>query len=163
MGAVLAVKLPAEALEPLVGVVFLVMAFIILMNPKRLIEKREVSEHKPYVVYTFFFGVGIYVGFIQAGMGILLLVGMSLLNTGDLVASNAGKNLIGFIVTLSATSVFLFYGMIDWVPGLVVASGNIVGGVVGAKLAIKQGSKLIFAFLIVVMVLTGMKLILSPF
>jgi uncharacterized membrane protein YfcA len=96
---------------------------------------------------------------IQAGMGILLLLAMSLLNTGDLVASNGIKNLIGFLVTMVATLIFAFYGLIDWVPGLVMAVGNVAGGFVGAKLAIKKGNRMILGFLLVVMVATGCKLI----
>lgn len=92
-------------------------------------------------------------------MGILLLLGMSLLNTGDLLSSNAIKNLIGFLVTLAATAVFVVHGLVDWLPGLIMAIGNIAGGFVGAKLAIKKGNQLIFWFLVVVMVATGINLV----
>ena len=40
---------------------------------------------------------------------------------------------------------------------------HVLGGIVGAQLAIKKGNRLIFAFLIVVMVATGIKLIVSSF
>ena len=40
-----------------------------------------------------------------------------------------------------------------------MAVGNVVGGVVGAKLAIKQGNRLILVLLIVVMIATGIKLL----
>jgi hypothetical protein len=43
-----------------------------------------------------------------------------------------------------------------------MAIGNIAGGFVGAKLAIKKGNKLILGVLLVVMVGTGLKL-LWPF
>lgn len=162
-GAMLAVKLPPETFEPVFGGIFLLMSVFLLLNPKRLIERQKPEQEKIWLAAIAFFGIGVYVGFIQAGMGILLLLGMSLLDTGDLVASNAIKNLIGFVVTLAATLVFIYNGLVDWIPGLVIASGNIVGGIVGAKLAIAKGSKWIFAFLVVVMVLTGVKLIFKPF
>ncbi len=108
-----------------------------------------------------FFAIGIYVGFIQAGMGILVPLAMSLIGGSDLVASNAVKNWIAFIVTFTATVVFACYGLIEWLPGLVMAVGNMLGGVVGAKLAIKKGNRLIFWFLIVVMIATGIKLVAS--
>jgi len=74
-------------------------------------------------------------------MGILVLLAMSLLHSGDLVASNAVKNWIGFIVTLTATVMFAFYGLIQWLPRLVMAVGNVLGGIAGAKLAIKKGNR----------------------
>lgn len=159
IGFLLAVYLPPQSFQFLFGFLFLAMAVIIVLNPKRLAGKRDVTEISPWKLFPVFVGIGIYVGFIQAGMGILLLVAMSWLNSGDLIASNAIKNGIAFIVTLAATLFFVFYGLVAWAPGLVMAAGNVVGGVVGAKLAIKRGNRLVFGFLVVVMVATGIKLL----
>ena len=159
LGALLAVQLAPGAFKPVFGCIFVIMAIVLLIDPERLSREGLVGKEKPLLIYTVFFAIGIYVGFIQAGMGVLLLMGMSLLSTGDLVASNAIKNMIGFLVTLAATSVFVYYDLVDWVPGLITAVGNVAGGIVGAKLAIQKGNKLIFWFLVVVMLLTGIKLI----
>ena len=159
LGALLAVYLPVDAFKPVFGVLFLLMALVLIIDPKRLTRTIEHSGAPSRAIIPVFFSIGIYVGFIQAGMGLLLLIAMSLLNTGDLVASNAIKNLIGFLVTLVAMTIFIIYGMVDWVPGLMMAVGNVLGGYVGAKLAIKKGNRLIFAFLVVVMVLTGVQLL----
>jgi uncharacterized membrane protein YfcA len=159
VGALLAIYLPASAFEPLFGVMFLGMAGLLLLNPKRLTEKSKPSPRMQQWITPLFFGIGIYVGFIQAGMGILLLLGMSLIRSGDLVAANAVKNLIGFVVTLLAMLVFALHGLIDWVPALIMAAGNVLGGVVGAKLAIRKGNRLVLIFLVVVMVATGIKLL----
>lgn len=99
----------------------------------------------------------------QAGMGILLLVAMSWLQSGDLIASNAVKNSVGFVVTLAATLVFICYELVAWGPGLLMAFGNVLGGVVGARLAIKKGNRLVFGFLVVVMVATGGKMLFDAF
>lgn len=161
VGALLAIYLPAQAFEPVFGAIFLAMGIVLLMNPKRLIQSQPETSTGERWIKPIFFAIGIYVGFIQAGMGILVLLAMSLLKSGDLVASNAVKNWIAFVVTLVATIVFAVYGLIEWVPGLVMAVGNVIGGVVGAKLAIKKGNRLIFGFLIVVMFATGVKLIVN--
>lgn len=161
VGAMLAVYLPSETLEPVIGCIFLAMAVLLLSNPKRILESTTPSSQTQRWVGIVFFGIGIYVGFLQAGMGILVLLAMGLLNTGDLVASNGVKNLIGFIVTLAATMIFAFHGIIDWVPGLIMGLGNLAGGIVGARLAIRKGNRLVFAFLVVVMLATGLKLLVS--
>lgn len=158
VGALAAVKLPTAAFEPIFGILFLVMAAILALDPKRLTNSREAEPHGNLTIFPLFFGIGVYVGFIQAGMGILLLLGMSLLQTGDLVASNAIKNLIGFVVTLLGMVVFVVFGQVAWVPGLIMAVGNVLGGVVGARLAIDKGNRLILWFVIVVMIATGLKL-----
>ncbi len=158
-GSLLAVYLPPDAFDPIFGAVFLLMAVVLAMDPKRILSERESATPSPRFVTGVFFCIGVYVGFIQAGMGVLLLLGMSMLKTGDLVASNAIKNLIGFLVTLVATLVFCVSGLVDWVPGLVMASGNVMGGFAGAKLAIRKGNRLIFWFVVVVMIVTGIKLL----
>ena len=159
VGAMLAVHLPPDAFEPVFGAIFLVMAVVLIRDPKQIIEDQPDRVQSGRSVGQIFFAIGIYVGFIQAGMGILVLLAMSLTTTGGLVRTNAVKNWIAFLVTLAAAAVFTFYGLIDWIPGLVMAAGNLLGGFVGAKLAIQKGNRLIFGFLIVVMIATGIKLV----
>ena len=159
VGSLLAVHLSVDAFRGVFGVLFLVMAVIILLDPKRLTGEMVDADASFWKLVPVFFGIGVYVGFMQAGMGILLLVAMSWLQSGDLIASNAVKNSVGFIVTLAATLVFIAYGLVAWAPGLAMAFGNVIGGVVGARLAIKKGNRLVFSVLVVVMVGTGVKML----
>ncbi len=159
VGALMAVYLPSDSFRPVFGGIFLAMAVLLIFKPS-LLTNTEPKPPKPFLAeLALFFGIGIYVGFIQAGMGILLLLGISLFHSRELIGANAAKNVVGFILTLAALSVFIIYGQVQWIPGLVMAIGNMLGGYVGAKLAIKKGTSLIFAFLIVVMLATGLKLI----
>lgn len=161
VGGLLAVYLPPDAFQSVFGILFLLMAGLLISNPKRFTEIGTKPKLSRGWEFPAFFAIGIYVGFIQAGMGILLLLAMSFLCEQNMIASNAIKNSIGFVVTLAAACLFAIYGMIDWVPGLVMAVGNVTGGIVGAKLAIKKGSGFVFAFLVVVMVATGIKLLIT--
>jgi uncharacterized protein len=161
IGSLLAVHLPIEAFRGVFGVLFLVMAGVILWDPKRLTGQAAVSEVSIWKLSPVFLIIGVYVGFMQAGMGILLLVAMSWLNSGDLIASNAVKNCVGFVVTLAATLFFVSYGLVAWVPGIVMAVGNVIGGVVGARLAIKKGNRLVLGVLVLVMIGTGGKMLVD--
>ncbi len=163
VGSLLAVHLSADAFRGVFGILFLLMAGIILLDPKRLTGEQSERKSASWKLAPVFVVIGIYVGFMQAGMGILLLVAMSRLQAGDLIASNAVKNSVGFIVTLAATLVFVAYGLVVWVPGLVMAFGNVIGGVVGARLAIKKGNRVVFTFLVVVMIGTGVKMLFDAF
>jgi len=163
LGSLLAVHLSADAFRGVFGILFLVMAGVILIDPKRLTGEKLETETSFWKLSPVFVVIGIYVGFMQAGMGILLLVAMSWLQSGDLIASNAVKNSVGFVVTLAATLVFICYELVAWGPGLLMAFGNVIGGVVGARLAIKKGNRLVFGFLVVVMVATGGKMLFDAF
>ncbi|MCH1442115.1 MAG: sulfite exporter TauE/SafE family protein [Rubripirellula sp.] len=159
LGSLLAVHLSADAFRGVFGFLFLIMAGIILLDPKRLTGQKSDTEISPWKLSPVFVVIGIYVGFMQAGMGILLLVAMSWLQSGDLTASNAVKNSVGFLVTFAATVLFVAYGLVAWVPGLVMAFGNVIGGVVGARLAIKKGNRLVVTTLLLVMIGTGLKML----
>ena len=159
VGAWLAIYLPADAFEQIFGAIFLAMAVLLLCKPKLLTDASHQPPKTLVGEFALFFGIGIYVGFIQAGMGILLLLGISLFHSRDLVSANGVKNVIGFVLTVVALTVFVYYQQVAWIPGLIMALGNLLGGYVGAKLAIQKGRQLIFTFLIVVMVATGAKLL----
>lgn len=159
IGALLAIHLPPDAFRPVFGILFLMMAVVLILNPKRLTEKTELLPQARYFISPIFFCIGVYVGFIQAGMGILLLMSMSLVRSGDLVGANAVKNLIGFSVTFAAMSFYVFYGQVSWLPGLLMAAGNVLGGIVGARLAIRRGNKLVMTLLVAVMIATGVQLL----
>lgn len=159
-GALLAIYLPSGTFRPIFGAIFLAMAALLAYKPKLLlnVEDRPPPQSRAAEI-SMFFGIGVYIGFIQAGMGILLLLGMGLFHARDLVAANAVKNVIGLLVTVTALCLFAFFGQVAWVPGLIMAMGNLFGGFAGARLAITRGSRFIFAFLIIVMIATGVKLL----
>lgn len=161
LGALLAIRLPPSTFQSLFGILFLAMAVLLIINPGRLTEKQTTSPHAEKYVPILFFAIGVYVGFIQAGMGLLLLMAMSLIRSGDLVAANAVKNLIGFLATLLAMSFFVASSLVDWLPALLMASGNFLGGIAGARLAIYKGNKLVMVFLVIVMLATGIKLLVD--
>lgn len=162
-GTLLAYYLSPAAFRGAFGVLFLIMAVFICVKPSTLISPTHVPNRSRTAESLFFFAIGVYVGFIQAGMGILLLLGISLFHARELVSANGVKNAIGFVVTLMALLMFIYLDQVMWLPGLIMAIGNVVGGIVGAKLAIKKGKGLVYAFLVVVMVVTGIKLVAEAF
>lgn len=157
-GALLAVYLPPDVFQIAFGILFVLMAVLLALRPSSLMGTHRRPMRSPLAAAAVFFGIGLYIGFLQAGMGVLLLVGMSLFYARELVGANAIKNAIGFVVTVVALSVFVTAGLVSWVPGLVMAVGNLLGGIVGARLAIQRGERFIFGFVILVMIATGAKL-----
>lgn len=97
-----------------------------------------------------FFGIGIYGGFIQAGVGIFLLAGLVLDAGYDLVRANAIKVLINFCLTVSALGVFVFNDQVVWDIGLVVALGNMLGAWMAARMAVQRGAVFVHRLLILV-------------
>ncbi len=115
------------------------------------------SAAKQAVLMVGFFAVGIYGGFVQAGVGFLILAATSLAGL-DLVRGNAVKVLNILIFTVIALAIFASQGKVEWVPGLVMAGGSLVGGQIGVRLAILKGHRWIKGVVTVTVIIFAVKL-----
>jgi uncharacterized membrane protein YfcA len=77
-----------------------------------------------------FFGVGLYGGFVQAGIGFLILAVTTQAGL-DLVRGNALKVLVVLLLTVLSLAIFAGAGKVDWLPGLVLGAGSLLGAFVG--------------------------------
>jgi uncharacterized membrane protein YfcA len=102
-----------------------------------------------------FFLIGVYGGFIQAGVGIFLLAGLVLAAGFELVRANAVKNLIVGCFTVFALAVFILNDQVDWEAGIVLAIGNMLGAWVAARMAVKRGASFVRWILIAVIVVSA--------
>ena len=87
-----------------------------------------------------FFVVGVYGGFIQAGVGFLVLA-ITTYAGMDLVRGNAVKLLTVRMLTIISLIVFAGAGQVDWPRGIALAVGNWAGAVIGVRLAVLKGHK----------------------
>ena len=120
------------------------------------------QSRKPVAVgwqSVLFFAIGVYGGFIQAGVGVLLLMAILLATPLELIAGNATKNLIVLVFTVFALAVFVYNRQVDWGAGLVLSIGNSIGAWLGARLSLKHGAPLVQALLIVVVVASAADLL----
>jgi uncharacterized membrane protein YfcA len=89
-----------------------------------------------------FFGLGVYGGAIQAGVGIPLV--FALVHTGhDLVRANAVKVAVIASLTAAALPVFALGGQIAWLPAWILGAGFALGAELGVRLAVAGGERLI--------------------
>ena len=111
--------------------------------------------------YVAMIGIGFYVGFIQAGVGFILMAVLHTLMRLDLVRVNMHKVFLVGIFTLPAFAVFIAKGEVAWLPGIVLAAGNAAGGWLGSKVAVERGERVIRAVFAVTVLATAIKLLLS--
>lgn len=141
VGSSIVVTLDEQALKRAIGVVMVGMLLVMLIRPKRWIEGRagDVDRNIGWQEGVIFFLIGIYGGFIQAGVGIFLLAGLVLKAGFDLMQANAIKVLIVLCLTIPALIVFVFNDQVDWVVGLILAIGNMSGAWVATRFANRPG------------------------
>lgn len=87
-----------------------------------------------------FFVVGVYGGFVQAGVGFLVLTATTAAGF-DLVRGNAVKGVAIFFLSLLALGIFASQGQVDWPTGLILAVGMVSGSQVGVRLTVLKGHR----------------------
>jgi uncharacterized membrane protein YfcA len=161
IGAQIAVDLDEQTLRRVIGGLMVVMFFVILIRPKRWLEgKTELVQQRPgWLQMVIFFGIGVYGGFIQAGVGIFLLAGLVLSAGYDLVRANAVKALIILCFTAFALVVFILNDQVRWAIGLILAIGNMAGAWVAVHTAAQRGTRFVRVLLIAVVAISAVALL----
>lgn len=162
LGANLAVTISADVINYTVGALMVVMFFVILFDADRWLKGREHLEINGKVRllrFFVFFLIGVYGGFIQAGVGYLLLGGFAFLSNGSLIKSNALKVLLTLVFTAFALGVFMLNSQVDYLVGITLGVGSMGGAWFAARLAIKKGASFIRYFLLGTLLLFAAKLL----
>lgn len=137
LGAGAATLVDPKALEWIIVFVMWSMLLLVLVKPGRwLREKSDPAKEKRTWWKVVLFGlVGFWGGFIQAGVGILLLAALVLGAGKELVEATTLKLIAVMIYTLGTLVIFAMAGQIDWQLGLIVGVGQALGGYIGARFA----------------------------
>ena len=140
-GAVLVGQLADETFDRVFGFLMVPVLIVSLRQPR--VEAKETGGRwASPVAALVFFGIGLYGGAFQAGIGLLLVLALS--QSGlDLVVANNIKVLVTLVVTLAALPVFILGGRVDWAPALVLALGFAAGGVMGARFTVRGGDRIV--------------------
>jgi uncharacterized protein len=158
-GAIAAVNLSSRLMESIIGGLLLFMFFIILYKPEKWIqEKAGRIEGRPKLwQLVIFFFIGLYGGFIQAGVGFILLAGLVFGAGVNLTKANALKVFIVFVYTSVALVVFIIDSQINYLAGFVLAFGSMIGAYIASKVAIKSGPKVVRIILLVIILISALK------
>jgi hypothetical protein len=140
IGAWGASQLDAAQTNIVIGVVMIGMLVVLLVDPKRWIDPggKNFEGRPPWWMMVIMLGVGLYGGFIQAGVGVMMLAALVLGAGYEIVPANAVKMLIALIFTAVALAIFAFDGQVNWTYGALMAVGQGTGGFVGAKFAVES-------------------------
>jgi uncharacterized protein len=160
IGTLIAVDINEQVMETTIGVLLLAMFFLILLAPDRFLKSRQGAGSLPFWAQMLvFFVIGIYGGFIQAGVGFFILGGLVLASGFDLVKANALKVLLIFLYTPFSLAIFMFNHQVDYKMGLITSIGMMAGAWVGVKVTVKWGPKLVRVILLAVILVAAVKLL----
>ena len=161
IGAIIAIDIKDAVFNLILAVVMIVMLVLTLLNPtERLKDRMESGDKRSKIVaMVVFFFIGIYGGFIQAGVGLLIITALRLLTGIDLVRTNAIKVFVIFFYTVVALGIFIMKDKVNWYLGPTLAVGNACGAWLGSHWAVEKGEKWIKVMLVVAVVAFAIRLI----
>lgn len=139
IGAWVATLLSPGAMRRVFAFVLVLIAASVLARPNRWLAEQHARLQQPWSTVVFL-AIGFYGGFVQAGVGFMLLAGLVFGAGLDLVSGNAAKVVIIFSYTSIALALFIAAGQVDFGLGLVLAAGNSTGAWFSARLAVKKGA-----------------------
>ena len=149
VGAYMAVDAHEDVIRWMILCLYAVMFFLVFYGPNKWLRPKSDQplrlRPRDIIIFT---AIGFYGGFIQAGLGYFLLAGLVLSIGNDLITANALKVFLAFVLTIFALAIFFYNGQVNLPYGISLGIGNMVGGWVGAKYAIRWGAKVIRYFLL---------------
>jgi uncharacterized membrane protein YfcA len=160
IGAYIAVDIEGEFFNKILAVIMVIIVFYMVFKPKvnaKEVMERLTGKYLWWGIVIFFF-IGIYGGFIQAGVGFIILLALSSINRLSLVKSNAVKVFVVLIYSLSAVAIFAYNDIINWKYGLILSIGNATGGWIMSRWSVKKGDGLVQIFLIIMVTVMAIKL-----
>ncbi|MEL6922883.1 MAG: sulfite exporter TauE/SafE family protein [Bacteroidota bacterium] len=153
-GVFMAIWVSNEQFKVVFKFLIVFMLVVILVKPKRWLIKTDLSRRpKLWIVVPFFLGLGFYGGFIQMGMGVFFLASMVLGARISIMESNAVKSFVVALYTIFVVAIFQWKGLIDWKYGLILASGQMIGGWATAHYASRYPQADLWAYRLLVVVI----------
>lgn len=161
VGSVLAFRLDEAAFRQISAVLLALVALTVFVDTKKWTEARPEGGHVPWKLHPILFLLAVYGGFLQIGLGTLLLAFFVLGGGYDVVRGNALKFGLVPVYQTIALLIFARAGQVDWGVGITLAIGNMLGGAVGAHLVVRKGTKWVRIVVLVSAVAAILKLSLD--
>jgi hypothetical protein len=148
VGALVASRMSAEFFRQVFGIAMIGLLYPMLRSSRARKGAQPVEPRSRLANVLIFFGVGLYGGAIQAGVGIFLIAALA--RSGlDLVRVNSIKVVVIGVLTLAAVPVFIAHDQVDWLLASALVVGFALGGELGARAAVLGGERLIKPVLLI--------------
>jgi uncharacterized membrane protein YfcA len=146
IGAILLLRTPSPVFAWLVPYLILfATALFALSGPLNTLVRRRAHDEgdavpvaprwAPFLLYQL--AVSIYGGYFGAGIGIMMLAGLALVGFTAIHRAIALRNYYAILINGVAAVYFIAFGPVNWSDAVVLTAGQVIGGLVGARVARK--------------------------
>lgn len=162
LGALLNTKIEEQYIR--LGLIFIIPVITYLIIRKKEVGNEnnvaQLSSNRVLILSVIIgFGIGCYDGFLGPGTGMFLILCYCHLMKFDVVTASGNAKVVNLASNLASFITYAFNGAILWELGLPAACFGILGNFLGAKLALKNGQKVIRPMFLVVLGLLLAKMV----
>ncbi|SDR20224.1 TSUP family transporter [Thermostaphylospora chromogena] len=155
LGAASAAAIPSQALIPLVMVVLTGVGLVVALRPgfgARVRPHLRTPARVWAAILVTGVGIAFYDGIVGPGTGMFLIIAFTAILGLDLVSASATAKIINTGTNIGALLFFGYHGHVLWALGLGMAVCNIAGAQLGARTALRRGTRFVRIVLLVVVV-----------
>jgi len=152
VGALIGLHIPKTAFYPIILVMLISVGAYTLSKPslgEATVLRFSGHRHTVFAMLTGFV-IGVYDGALGPGTGSFLVFALVGLMGYAFLEASAKAKIANFATNLGALTIFIPGGHVMWGIGAVMATTNLLGGYVGARTAVAQGSRFIRIVFVVV-------------
>jgi len=159
IGAFYATKIDDLLFQKILAIVMIGIVITMMVPHSKEYIEEKITGKVPWLIYPIMFALGFYGGFIQVGIGFLLMISLHRVLKMSLLYVNLHKVFIVLVYTIPAILVFAFTNNVNWFYGLSLGMGTSFGAWWSAKIAVKKGEKVIKIILVIAIIIMSTKLL----
>lgn len=160
IGANLAIAISDQLFNRILAVMMVVIVVLTVRNHNRTqaAGNENLSLTSKIIGTIAFLFIGIYGGFLQAGIGFFLIALFNGFHRFNLVVTNYIKVFLVLLLGMVSVTVFAFAGEIRWEYGILLAVGQGIGGWYSSRWSVTRGEKWVKRVLVVMVIVMAVKL-----
>ncbi|MFC1651762.1 sulfite exporter TauE/SafE family protein [Patescibacteria group bacterium] len=159
IGTTLLIKSPPEIITKIIGIVILLTLPIIFIKKDLGIKRKQTGKIKKVIGYIFYLTTRILSGFLEAGTGPLTSFILMIFFGFTIIESIATSKIPGIILSIVSLTILASNGIINYFYGAILLVGMLIGGYLGARIAIKKGDRWVKMAFGVIIVISAIKLV----
>lgn len=160
IGSQILLNIETNILQKFIGAMLILLVPTVFRKKNFGLEEKPTSRKRKILGCISYFLISIIASFF-GGLG-FITIGVVIFFFGLSMIKASATELFSYSVfSLSAVIIFAFNNIINYQIGIILFLGMLIGGYLGAHTAIKKGNKWVKGFFLVVVILSGIKILLS--
>jgi len=161
IGTLVIIEIDSSFLKQIIPFLLIIIGIYFLLSPK--IGDIDKVKRISIITYSFTFAfiIGFYDGFFGPATGSFFVISIVFFLGSNLSKATAQAKILNFVSNISSLIFFILYGEIYWLIGLIMSLGQIIGALIGSRLIVKNGSKIIKPLIVLVSFGVSIKLLLD--